>query len=229
MSGLTKKGQAWAQNMQALAAAMPTKPQLYLIVNATQHGFAFRAGNSWGNSWVYVLSETKYYAFKPSRGKTTQSHAKVYVRNAGSKHMLRLSNYVPIRYHIPSTADYMPIGYKYKTPAQYKRRHVTIIPFPVLKGFGGAVERRSGGTQEVRMTFSVPARVEARFGPRQLAFTSAFFFQNTIKTIELADSYSRGSAVGFTTDLINSKDEPTHWGTVINGQSRVVQPMGPVH
>ena len=79
------------------------------------------------------------------------------------------------------------------------------------------------------MTFAVPAELRMQFGKKLFTFQTAFFLIKTIEKTKLSDSYSRGSAIGITTDLINSKDKPTHWGTVINGESRLVKPKGPVH
>lgn len=196
-----------------------------LVADATWHGFSFNADDF----RVYVLLETGYYKYKPRRGRTLSDHAKVYVQYPQSTSLIKVSNWADVKFDIPRDVDFLPIGYKYKTPPRYASRHVTIIPFPMMKGFGGVIERKSGGVQDVRMTFSVPARLRMQFGQRLLSFQSAFFFKHTIETKKLKDKYSRGSAIGFTTDLINSKDEPTHWGTVINGQSGLVQPAGPTH
>lgn len=222
----TYKSEQWAANMNAISDLMPKSGlEVFLLANERHHGIAFKVQPL----VIYVLLETRYYAYKPRAGKSVHDHAKVYFQGPKSNVMTRLSNWVDVDYQIQPDADYMPIGYKYKTSPRYTKRHVTIIPFPGLRGFGGAIERKSGGTQEVRMTFSVPATLQMRFGKRPLSFKTAYFIIYTTEKNKISDSYSRGSAIGFTTDLINSKDKPTHWGTVINGQSQVVQPKGPVH
>ena len=95
---------------------------------------------------------------------------------------------------------------------------------PVIRGLGGVVERKSGGTQEVRQTLGAPATLSVQIGKNKYILETFFFCRLTIDKIKVRNSWSRGWAVGFTTDLLNSKDKPTHWGVVINDQSRIVKP-----
>lgn len=217
-------------NMNALSALIPHRVNVTLLAGRKSHGFKFQFKFQVDVLTVYVLSDTTYWAYKPKRGSTVQTSGSVSVMGPNSKRMIKVSNWVDMYYDIPHNAEFHPVGWKYKTSPRYKKLHTTIIPLPFFRGFGSAIERKSGGTQEERITFATPAKLRMQFGIKKFTFQTAFYWINTIDKKKLSDSYSRGSAIGFTTDLINSKDKPTHWGVVINGESRApIKPKGPVH
>ena len=59
---------------------------------------------------------------------------------------------------------------------------------------------------------------------------TAFFWANTVDKKKLSDSISRGWAIGFSTDMLNSRDKPNWWGGVINGEGLPpIKDEGPKH
>lgn len=223
-------------NVKSKSTKKRYRIRLYLLASRSLQGFAFQVRGG----IVKVLADVLYWAHTPRRGSTQLFHGKATFEPPRSKYVSTLdyymnyvqtvSNDVYMYFDIPKDAEFHPVGWKRKTAPRYKKRHITILPMPLLKGFGTALERKSGGTQEVRQVFATPATLRMILGAYAFKLKTAFFWINTVDKIKLSDSYSFGSAVGFTTDLINSKDEPTHWGVVINGESLPpLQPEGPQH